>query len=173
MAVYEYKQLSISPSNINFVIEARRSFGWEYISSQEINTSESHLETRNDTLYSVTTKEHYTNIMLRRDATRKNIQRLRALEDQYDLYKIKEEKAIQRSLRLERFFSVKKGVVFSVIGAICIAAAPESAFVGLSFLGVGILFFIMRRVVKKKWDKELDVLVKEGVSYCNQARALL
>ena len=173
MAVYEYKQVSIRPDSINYQIKVRRCFGWEYVSSQEINNTESHLETRNDTLYSVTTKENYTNVMFRRDVTRKNIQEIKALERQHDLLDLKSDKAIKNVGRKTRFFSIKKGIVFCVFGAIAFAAVKEVPFVGLGFIGLGILFILTNRIAEKKYKKQSKAIIKEQVEIEGKAIVLL
>ncbi len=173
MAVYEYKQLSISPSSLNSDITIRQCFGWEYVSSQEINNTESHLETRNDTLYSVTTKENYTNVMFRRDTTRKNIQQLRSLEKQYDLEEARFFKEIKKVGRRKRFFSIKKGIVFSVFGIIAFAAVKDSPFIGLSFIGLGILFIVMNKMAESTYKKKEKISNKQQVEILHKARSLL
>ena len=73
----------VAPSEEQKTITTMTTFGWRVKSSQEINTVDSHLETRNDTLYSVTTKENYVKLLFERDTNRKNYAQLAQLERQY------------------------------------------------------------------------------------------
>lgn len=73
----------VAPNEEQKTINTMANFGWRLKSSQEINTVDSHLETRNDTLYSVTTKENYVKLLFERDTQMKNYAELAHLERQY------------------------------------------------------------------------------------------
>lgn len=73
----------VAPKDEQKTINTMANFGWQVKSSQEINTVDSHLETRNDTLYSVTTKENYVKLLFQRNTEMKNYAQLVQLERQY------------------------------------------------------------------------------------------
>lgn len=73
----------VAPNEEQKTINSMANFGWQVKSSQEINTVDSHLETRNDTLYSVTTKENYVKLLFQRNTEMKNYAQLVQLERQY------------------------------------------------------------------------------------------
>ena len=73
----------VAPNEEQKTINTMAHFGWRVKSSQEINTVDSHLERRDDTLYSVTTKENYVKLLFDRDTEMKNYTQLVQLERQY------------------------------------------------------------------------------------------
>ncbi len=73
----------IAPNQEQKTINLMTYFGWRVKSSQEIYSVDSHLETRNDTLYNVTTKENYVKLLFERDTEMKNYAQLVQLEKQY------------------------------------------------------------------------------------------
>ncbi len=58
-------------------------FGWSLKSSQEINNTDSHLEDRGGTTYSVTTKENYVKLVFDRETKMDNYDRICSLEQMY------------------------------------------------------------------------------------------
>ncbi len=77
----ENKSMKVSVSQEQLYIDRMAWFGWNVKSSQEINSRESHLETRGDDVYSVTTKENYIKLLFER-AVPKNKRQLDALENE-------------------------------------------------------------------------------------------
>ena len=79
----ETKALTVHPDNEQSTIDLVANFGWSLKSSQEIKNTDSHLENRNGTTYSVTTKEHYVKLILERDTKMENYDRIKQLENTY------------------------------------------------------------------------------------------
>ncbi|MBQ3490540.1 MAG: hypothetical protein IJA86_08115 [Clostridia bacterium] len=73
----------VTPTDENTVIDIMSNFGWTLKSSQEINTAESHLEGRGDSVYSVTTRENYVKLVFQRDTGMKNYSKIKELETKY------------------------------------------------------------------------------------------
>ncbi len=73
----------VAPQEEQQTINLMATFGWDLMSSQEINNSESHLERRDDAIYNVTTRENYVKLLFQRDTDRKNYQKIVDLESQY------------------------------------------------------------------------------------------
>lgn len=73
----------VSPKEEQQTINLMSYFGWNLKSSQEINSVDSHLERRDDTIYNVTTKENYVKLHFVRDTKRKNYNRIVQLETMY------------------------------------------------------------------------------------------
>ena len=73
----------VDPKDEQQTINIMSLFCWNLASSQEINSAESHLERRNDTIYSVTTRENYVKLVFQRNTNRKNYSRIVELEKQY------------------------------------------------------------------------------------------
>ena len=78
----ETKIEKVSPSQEENTIELRARFGWNLKSSQEINTSESHLENRGGDIYSVSTKENYVKLLFERDKDMPNYNEIAKLENE-------------------------------------------------------------------------------------------
>lgn len=79
----ESKSLTVPPSLENSTIDLWQTFGWTLKSTQEINTSESHLEDRGGDLYSVTSSQNYVKLAFQRDTSIPNYARIKELETEY------------------------------------------------------------------------------------------
>ena len=81
----ESKSLKVAVEQEQNCIDDMANFGWELKSSQEINVKESHLEkgSYSDTIYSVTTSEHYVKLVFSRDTAMPNYSRVTQLESEY------------------------------------------------------------------------------------------
>lgn len=80
----ESKSMQVSVSEEQECIENMQCFGWTCLSSQEINSKESHQELHGDTLYSVTTKENYVKLLFQRDTKHPNYSELVRCENTYN-----------------------------------------------------------------------------------------
>lgn len=80
----ETKSMSVAPENEQKTINALANFGWTLQSSQEINVKDSHLEEKDDKLYSVTESEHYVKLVFQRDTAMANYDEITDLEAQYN-----------------------------------------------------------------------------------------
>ena len=73
----------VAPYEEEKTINYMTRFAWKLTHTQEINTSDSHLETRNGDLYSVTEKENYVKLTFERDTNMPNYKRIVELEKEY------------------------------------------------------------------------------------------
>lgn len=64
-------------------IEVWRCFGWELFSTQEVRDTDSHLENRGGTIYSVTSTTHYIKLTFQRDDKMPGYGELCAAERKY------------------------------------------------------------------------------------------
>lgn len=84
MAMKEIKSFSVQPGEEEDTIQLWQSFGWELKGApQEIYNKDSHIESKGDDLYNVTTTTHYIKLTFERDPERKNYDELKSLETQY------------------------------------------------------------------------------------------
>ena len=73
----------VAPYEEERTINYMARFAWKLTHTQEINTSDSHLETRNGDLYSVTEKQNYVKLTFERDTNIPNYKRIAELEKEY------------------------------------------------------------------------------------------
>ena len=83
----ESTSTTVSPSEEQSTINLFQIFGWELVSSQEVYNKDSHLESRDDGLYNVTSTTHYVKLVFTRETTMPNYAKLVALENEF--YNIK------------------------------------------------------------------------------------
>lgn len=79
----EIKSVQVTPSNEEATIQLWQNFGWQFVSSQEVNNTDSHLERRGDEIYNVTTKEHYVKLVFNREKNHPNYNQIVKLENEY------------------------------------------------------------------------------------------
>ena len=127
----ETKSLTVSPHEEQSIINVWTNFGWCLKSSQEINSSDSHLERHGDTIYSVTTKENYVKLVFERDTKMENYDRIVALEDKF--YTL-----INREPELKK---VKISAIIAIIGII-------------AYVIPGVLYLTLKLAKKSKLKKE-------------------
>ncbi len=83
MARYESKSVSVAPADEQEAIQKHEQFGWELKSSQEIHSQDSHLESRGDEIWNVTTTTNYVKLVFQRDMDMPNIAAVRKVEEEY------------------------------------------------------------------------------------------
>lgn len=83
MARTESFSCQVHPSDEQSQINLMQKFHWNLLSSQEIKVKDSHLESRGDSLYSVTTSEHYVKLVFSRELDLPNLSEIKKLEDEY------------------------------------------------------------------------------------------
>lgn len=81
---WESESVQVSPLEENETIRTYEMFGWELVSSQTIDTKNSHLETRGGDLYSVTESKNYVKLVFRRNVNMPNYKKIVQLEEDYD-----------------------------------------------------------------------------------------
>lgn len=79
----EIKLLEVQNSEEQGTIEFWAQFGWGLKSSQRVYNKDSHLETRGDTIYSVTETKDFTKLVLERDKDAPNYTKIVSLEKEY------------------------------------------------------------------------------------------
>lgn len=79
----ESRSLQVHPTDEQFYIDIMQYFNWNLQSSQEINTKDSHLETRGDKLYSVTESTRYVKLVFVRPFEFTNKHKFVELETEY------------------------------------------------------------------------------------------
>lgn len=80
----ETKSMQVATSEEQNTIDLMQNFGWTCLSSQEINSKESHLENRGGDIYSVTTSENYVKLIFQRDTNHKYYNELVNCENTYN-----------------------------------------------------------------------------------------
>lgn len=79
----ESKVVQVRPEDEQQQIDFMHQFYWNLLSSQEIRSIDNHLETRGDSLYSVTKTTHYVKLAFTRDVATPNLDNIRKLEKEF------------------------------------------------------------------------------------------
>ncbi len=168
----ETKKVKVLPSDENAQTAIWQDFGWSLVSSQEIKNTDSHLERRGDTIYNVTTKENYVNLLFKRDTNMPHYSEIVALERKYD--------AVPSNIYPKKGTGL--AVLLTIIGIPALIAGISVAadggqiiglFVGLGFIAGGVLKFIFGR---KKYNKEMaqnEVNNSARTKYRTESRKLI
>lgn len=83
MARTESVSFQVHPNDEQAQIELMQKFHWSLLNTQEIKTVDSKLERRGDSIYNVTSTEHYVKLSFSRDLETPNLSDIRKLEEQY------------------------------------------------------------------------------------------
>jgi len=83
MARTESFTIQVHPNDEQSQIQLMEKFHWNLLSTQEIKVKDSHLESRGDSIYSVTNSEHYIKLAFSRDLDSPNLAEIRQLENEY------------------------------------------------------------------------------------------
>jgi len=81
---WESTSVKVTPIEEDETIRTYEMFGWELVSSQTVDNTNSHLENRMGTLYSVTESKNYVKLVFKRDKNMPNYKRIVELEEEYD-----------------------------------------------------------------------------------------
>jgi len=79
----ESKSFQVHPQQEQYYIDVMQEFHWNLKSTQEVKVKDSHLETRNNNVYNVTTTEHYIKLAFERPYEFPNRDKLVALESEF------------------------------------------------------------------------------------------
>lgn len=79
----ESKVVQVRPEDEQQQIDFMHNFYWNLLSSQEIRAIDNHLETRGDSLYSVTKTDHYVKLAFSRDVETPNLDKIKKLEKEF------------------------------------------------------------------------------------------
>ncbi len=144
----------VSPKEEQEIIDRLTNFGWQLQSSQEINTTDSHLEQRWGELYNVTTSENYVKLVFTRDTTMQNYQKIKELETSYN--SIVDSEPEPPDFEFD-FKTMLVGLALFIIpGVLCIAGYISS-----------------KKAWKKEWDAWYDKMHSYGKHIMEEASALL
>lgn len=119
----ETKSVSVVPSLEQSTIDKFQRFGWELLSSQEVNNSNTELYTIGDTVYQETTKENYVKLVFTRDTQIPHYEELKKLEYAYDINTFPEKRETKWRMVL--------GVFATIIGCFILLVALCAALVGI------------------------------------------
>lgn len=84
MARTESSSFQVHPNDEQSQINLMQKFHWSLLNSQEIKTVDSHMEQRGDSIYSVTSSEHYVKLTFSRELDLPNIKEIKELEGQFN-----------------------------------------------------------------------------------------
>ena len=83
MARTESVSFQVHPNDEQAQIDVMQKFHWNLLNTQEIKTVDNKLERRGDSIYSVSSTEHYVKLSFTRDLETANLSDIRKLEEQY------------------------------------------------------------------------------------------
>lgn len=115
----ETKSLTVSPNAEQNTINLMQDFGWNLKSSQEINNTDSHLEDRGGTTYSVTTKENYVKLIFERDTKMENYSKITDLETKY--HRIMNAEPTQEYIPISKFITIIGLILYIIPGVLYLA----------------------------------------------------
>ena len=150
----EIKSDTVDPSKEDDTINEWQSFGWEFVSTQEVKTSDSsHLERRGDTIYNVTKSgDHYVKLTFQRDPERQNYAELVSLEEQYN--------DVLNPGYMPRLGRIIMGVGIALLAFGLIAASGGGGAGSAMFIVPGIAIIALRVMLyskkKKQWETDFD-----------------
>jgi hypothetical protein len=160
----ETKTISVKPRDEQSTIELWQNFGWNLMSSQEINNTDSHLERHGDTIYNVTSKENYVKITFKRNKNIPNYDKLVSLENQYASNPVLKSK------------SIKGSVILTGLGALSLPSFAEGWYFGLIavlLLAGGLTWLVVTILKNKKISIENSVRYKKRAEIIAEANGLL
>ena len=76
--------LKVAPEDEQRTIDSYQVFGWEVITTQQIYSKDSHLESNDDKILNVTETTNFVRILLTRDKNMPNYGELSALQKEYE-----------------------------------------------------------------------------------------
>lgn len=174
----EIKTLEVKNSEEQSTIEFWAQFGWQLKSSQRIYNKDSHLERRGDNVVSVTETVDFTKIVLERDKSGPNYEKIAALEKEYfslkaslpavkptldKTYESLEEwaKATKPDVRNK---GQKTAFLVMLIGGIALVALLEifNSPVTMAIQALGIVSIVLSFITKSKFKKSMLNKTLEG-----------
>ena len=174
----ETKSAQVAPNQEQSTIDLYQKFGWTLLSSQEIYSKNSHIESRGGQNYSVTETTNYVKLTFQRDKDMPNYDKIVPLENEYfalaNSIPVNDGKG--KGLRV-------LGIIATIIGAWVLieglgfagsAKATSFAFLlplfGFLVLGGGIAGIVFGSKKKKKAEAEYQVRYNE---HMEKMRAVL
>lgn len=158
----EIKKIQVLPAQEEDSVALYQCFGWTFVSSQEINNSDSHLERRGDTIYNVTTKTNYVNLVFKRDTNMPNYQELVALEEKY--WEVPVDRQPEMKSGNASAFLIVVGVISFIAGLIIKGVGGKiiGILLGVAAIVGGILLTVKR---KKQFKQACDEYFKQDQTH--------
>ena len=141
---WESRVETVPPSAESEVIELYETFGWELLSTQTIDSSNSHLENHFGVIYSVTESKNYVKLSFRRNKNMPDYAQYTALEEQY----------IAASSITE---PADPGKVFMIGAIIAFLSMPFTSIIGIA---AGIFCIIKYRQTRSSYEEAYQAYIK-------------
>lgn len=138
---WESATAQVAPVDEDEVVKIYETFCWELVSSQTVDTKDSHLENRFGTIYSVTESKNYVKLVFRRDKNMPNYKRIAELEEEYILSTPPDQPK-------------SPGLVVPIIGTICILLALALTPSFLIWAGICAVIYLVKRMKYQKKNAE-------------------
>lgn len=169
----EYKNMKVATYQENRLIQALSCFGWQLVSNQEINTKNSYLEKRGDSIYQVHESENYVKLTFARDTNIPNRNQLIDLEAVYHKNYHIAESYYAKMRSVEDRCSYKKIIILAVLGIVLPTAMPSAWGIKLALIGIAGLLFALRKIFVSKYKAQDDKYTEIYRKATNTARELL
>jgi len=153
----ETKSINVSSNDESAFIGFYEDFGWTFISNQEVNIKDSHLERSGDTIYNVTESQHYVKLTFRRPV---NVApELKKLENDFwtAYYDFLSEPSKPHDGPVKfAGICILIGILCTSCGSIKISSSPEMAIgTGILLLIIGFIIIAFNLKQYEKYNKEM------------------
>ncbi len=162
----ETKSAQVAPNQEQSTIDLYQKFGWTLLSSQEIYSKDSHVESRGGQNYSVTETTNYVKLTFQRDKDMPNYDKIVPLENKYFALanSIPVNGGAGKALRV-------LGIIGAIVGFILLCTGSTGGIIfGLLLIGGGITGIVFGSKKKKKAEAEYQVRYNE---HMEKMRAVL
>ena len=139
----ETKSLTVSPNDEQSTIDLNECFGWELQSSQEVYSKDSHLESRSDGVYNVTSTTNYVKLVFSREKDDPRYLQYVNLESEFN--------SIHVPVYPEKTLTMVSGIIYTVVGIPLIPIA-----VGVAVMAFGIFKIVKGVKENKQYKKDID-----------------
>lgn len=168
MARFETRSITVGPQEEQATIEKFEKFGWDCQSSQTVDVKDSHLERKDDDLYSITEHTNYVKLVFKRDRDMVGYRQIVDCENRYDALLRKEPHGHRWNIALV------PGIAIVVLAILMIVT--QSYRVGILFLVVGAALTFLGAKIRnsanekydsayRKWRSALDSISEEAGRY--------
>jgi hypothetical protein len=140
----EIKVLNVHPRDEQATINLMMRFKWELRSSTPVKIKDTHLEQRDDKVWSVTKTEEFVHLVFERDLNTRNLGRIRALEAEF------------YSIKIPKLPGLVFQVIIIFIGIMTLGAG--GAGIGVPLIVAGIIWLVLNIVRRPKVVAEIQHL---------------